>query len=869
MGTEQWNWLHTHTEYSNLRLTDCIIKIPDLINKALQLGVKGVAITDHESVAGHVEALDYVQTGKENGKIPKDFQLILGNEIYLINGSSENLKANYKTGDGKLFYHYILLAKDEIGHEQLRILSSMAWDNYFKTGKAERVPTEKTTLEQIVRSSPGHLIASTACLGGELPNLLLELEHSVSKEEQYNAKCKIDDFIKWNISLFGRDSFFLEMQPGDTDEQKIVNKWIVKLSEVYNIHYIVTTDAHYLSKSTREIHSAYLKSKEEEREVDDFYQTTYLMSSNEIYEHMRYLEHDIVAKAINNTALVSQQVEDFTLKCSTIVPETDIPDFSVENYFINYYKRFTVLEEYANSQNIYDRYLLYLIERGYKEKVEHAKVVRNSYTEEERIERIAIELKEMALVTEKINSSISSYYISTLELVNIMWEEGDSLVGVARGSVTGMYTMYLIDLIQMNPLDWGLPHWRHISHEKAELSDVDIDSQKNRREQIISAVKRRKGERKVLNCCTFKTEGSKSAIITSCRALDIDPDISSYLAGMVPVTRGSTWSLHDCIYGNEEKEREPVPAFEREIRSYPNLLEVAMGIEGLICGRSIHASAVYVFNDDFTKHNARMKAPNGVYTTQFNMRDSDYCGGLKMDFLTIEGLDKIRLTMDQLIKEGYMEWQGTLRDTYNKYLHPDVLDYTTKEMWDWVSENKVVDLFQFDTQTGLQAAKRIKPHSLEELAAANSVMRLMVTEEGQEQPIDTYIRFKNDIEQWYSLMRDKYRLTDKEICILEKYLKSNYGVGDTQEIVMEISMDPNIANFSVADSNKLRKSIAKKKPALQMAMKEQFFKRGKELKTSDNLLNYIWKEVVGKQLGLKEGSSKTQETQAKAVFINL
>lgn len=338
---------------------------------------------------------------------------------------------------------------------------------------------------------------------------------------------------------------------------------------------------------------------------------------------------------------------------------------------------------------------------------------------------------------------------------------------------------------------------------------------------------------------------------------------------MVPVTRGSTWSLHDCIYGNEEKEREPVPAFEREIRSYPNLLEVAMGIEGLICGRSIHASAVYVFNDDFTKHNARMKAPNGVYTTQFNMRDSDYCGGLKMDFLTIEGLDKIRLTMDQLIKEGYMEWQGTLRDTYNKYLHPDVLDYTTKEMWDWVSENKVVDLFQFDTQTGLQAAKRIKPHSLEELAAANSVMRLMVTEEGQEQPIDTYIRFKNDIEQWYSLMRDKYRLTDKEICVLEKYLKSNYGVGDTQEIVMEISMDPNIANFSVADSNKLRKSIAKKKPALQMAMKEQFFKRGKELKTSDNLLNYIWKEVVGKQLGLKEGSSKTQETQAKAVFINL
>ena len=326
---------------------------------------------------------------------------------------------------------------------------------------------------------------------------------------------------------------------------------------------------------------------------------------------------------------------------------------------------------------------------------------------------------------------------------------------------------------------------------------------------------------------------------------------------MVPVTRGATWSLHDCIYGNEEKEREAVPGFENEMRSHDQLLDIAMGIEGLICGRSIHASAVYVFNEDFIAHNARMKAPNGVLTTQFNMADSDECGGLKMDFLTIEALDKIRLTMEQLIDAGYMEWQGSLRETYDKYLHPDVLDYETREMWDWVAENKVVDLFQFNTQTGLQAARRIQPHSLEELAAANSIMRLMVTEEGAEQPIDTYIRFKNDIGQWYDLMKTKYHLTDHEIEILEKYLKSNYGVGDTQEIVMEISMDKEIADFSVADSNKLRKSIAKKKPALQQAMKEQFFERGKENHASDNLLNYVWKEVVGKQLGYSFSKNHT------------
>ena len=116
--------------------------------------------------------------------------------------------------------------------------------------------------------------------------------------------------------------------------------------------------------------------------------------------------------------------------------------------------------------------------------------------------------------------------------------------------------------------------------------------------------------------------------------------------------------------------------------------------------------------------------------------DYVYTSGLKMDFLTISSLDIIRHCMELLIEAGHMQWQGTLRDTYNKYLHPDVLDYETKEMWDWIAENKVMDLFQFDTQVGLQAAKRIQPHSLSRiLATANSIMRLMVKDD--EQPIDT------------------------------------------------------------------------------------------------------------------------------------
>ena len=342
---------------------------------------------------------------------------------------------------------------------------------------------------------------------------------------------------------------------------------------------------------------------------------------------------------------------------------------------------------------------------------------------------------------------------------------------------------------------------------KTTVLSVDIDTQRNRRKQIVEAVKKKRGERKVLNCCTFKTEGSKSAIITAARGLGIDNDIAQYIANLIPITRGFTWSIHDCLYGNEEEERKPVTEFINEIKKVPDLLETALSLEGLISGRSIHASAVYLYNDDFTEHNARMKAPNGTYITQFNMKHSDYLGGLKFDFLTLSSLDSIRHCMELLIESGHMQWQGTLRATYDKYLHPDVLDYETKEMWDWVAENRVVDLFQFNTQVGLQAAKRIQPHSLVELATANSIMRLMVTE--GEQPIDTYIRYKNDISEWYKCMREDYYLTEEEIKVVEPYLLPVYGVGDTQEIVMELSMDKHITNFNVAESNKLRKSIAK------------------------------------------------------------
>lgn len=243
---------------------------------------------------------------------------------------------------------------------------------------------------------------------------------------------------------------------------------------------------------------------------------------------------------------------------------------------------------------------------------------------------------------------------------------------------------------------------------------IDFDTMATRRKQILEAVREffnvdapnplLKECWNVLNIATFGTEGPKSACLTACRGYrsedypeGIDVDIAQYLTSMIPSERGTTWSLRDVVYGSEEKGRKPVSMFVQEVNKYPGLLDIMLSIEGLVNKRSIHASGVYIYNDGFLDYNAMMKAPNGQPITQWNMNDSDYMGSLKYDFLTVEALDKIGVCLDLLVEDGVIEWEGSLKKTYDRYIHPDVLDYDNKEMWDLMGSGQVINLFQFDT----------------------------------------------------------------------------------------------------------------------------------------------------------------------------
>lgn len=243
-----------------------------------------------------------------------------------------------------------------------------------------------------------------------------------------------------------------------------------------------------------------------------------------------------------------------------------------------------------------------------------------------------------------------------------------------------------------------------------------------------------------------------------------------------------------------------------------------------------------------------MRAPNGTTITAYNMEDSDYMGGLKIDTLTIELLDKLHTAIDLLIEANVIEDKGSYKANYDAYLHPDVLDYNDYEMWNLLDKNQILDAFQFDSAMGQQVIIKTQPRSMLELSTANSLMRLMAQDGATEAPMDTYRRYKNNIKLWYDEM-DEHHLSAHEQDIMKKHLGSLYGVADTQESIMEMSMDSEISGFDVVLANKLRKSVAKKKKDLITAVHEKFYKKGLELGTSKALLDYVWDIQIKRQLG--------------------
>ena len=833
--------LHNHTQYSNLRLRDCIIKEDDLIQYAVELGHEVVAITDHEAVCNAVKVEKIYRKIKRDHP---DFKVILGNEIYLCRNG---LNANNFNRETDKYYHFILLAKDAIGHQQIREISTRAWRRSYIARGMRRVPTYYQDLIDIIRANPGHVIGSTACLGGALGTQLLKYRQTGS-EELYE---KIISWCEQMVWIFGEDNFYLELQPSANRDQRYVNRQLIDIANTYHFRYIITTDSHYLKKEDKPIHKAYLNSQNGDREVDDFYATTYMMSTEELESFMDMTKEEL-HEAYANIHDIKERCEDYTLLKPLKIPQLPWKNIVLHNSAEckTYVERIPWMEKFLLSDYQGDRTMAHLI---------IARLEEDERLHEQKIYDAINECLEMTWISSEVNKTHwSAYYLNLQKIIEECWNAG-TLVGCGRGSGVGFILLYLLGITQINP-QWETTKtfaWRFLNPARVSVLDVDVDIEGGRRKAVLDHLRKVYGDDRVANVATFGTEKSKSAILTACRGLGIDVDIAQYLASMIVADRGMLRTLDQTFYGDEENDWAPNKQFVYEMtENYPEVWQVAKKIEGLVCRLGEHAGGVIFVDEAFENSTALMRAPNGDIMTQFDLHDCEDCSLIKYDLLSVEAMDKIHICLDLLCEQNYIERKETLKETYEDVIGIYNLVREAPQMWQMVWNHEIHSLFQMEKQSGIQGIALTHPQSVDDLAVLNSVIRLMAQEKGAEQPLNKFARFKNDIKLWYEEM-DSYGLTKEEQKLLEPVVKLSYGISESQEKFMQLVQMPECGGFNLTWADKLRKSIAKKNPAAYEELQKEYFETVEKKGLSKNLCNYVWNVLVATSRGYGFNASHT------------
>lgn len=830
----------SQTDYSNLRLRDSTNTVESIINYALELGHDCIAFTEHETVANAIKIENYYNKIKNDNP---NFKVILGNEIYLCR---EGIDKDYNKDIDK-FYHFILLAKNAEGHRQIRELSSRAWTEHsFKQGMMTRVPTYYSDLIEIIGSNPGNVIGSTACLGGFFATKVLQYHKTQDKSLYAN----ILGWCQKMEGIFGKGNFYLEMQPSNNEEQIIVNKEIINISNQLDIPYIITTDSHYLKKDKAKIHEAFIKSQDGDREVASFYETTYMMGTEELESFFSYFTPEEIKKAYDNILEIKDKCEIYSLKKDLVIPALSWKEPRVKVIDNKYFDLIPNLKLFAASSYEGDK----ILARAVVSKLEDDPRLRT----QEIYDEINQNLESTWKSSEVNNTHWSAYFLNLQKIIDVCWDSG-SLVGPGRGSGVGFILLYLLDIIQINPM-WETTRcfsWRFLNPDRVSVLDIDTDIEGGKRAQVLQGLRNYYGQDKVANVVTFGTEKSKSALQTAARGLGIDNDISLYLSSLIPADRGQTRTLKECYYGDEEKGFAPISIFVNEMKNnYPELWEVALEIEGLVCRVGEHAGGVIFVDEPFTNSTALMRVPNGDIVTQFDLHDAEATSLIKIDLLSVECLDKIHACIDLLSDYGYIDKNLTLRERYEEAIGIYKIERNAPEMWEMVWNHEIHSLFQMEQQSGIQGINKLKPNSVDELAILNSTIRLMAQEGQDEMPTDKLSRFKNNPKDWDREMA-VWGLNHKDKEILEPIVGISHGLCIAQEQFMQLVQLPELGGFSLTWADKLRKSIAKKNPKEFDNLTKEFYQTTKEKGIKENFARYVWEVLISMSKGYGFNQSHT------------
>ncbi|QLE58961.1 DNA polymerase III subunit alpha [Nostoc sp. TCL26-01] len=659
--------LHIHSDYS---LLDGASQLPELIDRAIALGMKAIAVTDHGVMYGAVELLKICRN--------HNIKPIIGNEMYIINGDIEKQERRPK-------YHQVVLAKNNKGYKNLVKLTTIS---HLQGVQGKGIFSRPCISKDLLQKYHEDLIVTSACLGGEIPQAILSGRPDAARK-----------VAQWYKDVFG-DDFYLEIQDHGSQEDRIVNVEIVKIARELNIKIVATNDSHFISCFDVEAHDALLCIQTGKLIVEEnrmrYSGTEYLKSTEEMKLLFRdHLTDDVIAEAIATTEEVADKVEPYHIMGEPRIPNYPIPSGHTADTYVEEVAWQGLLEK-LNRKSRHE------VDPVYKERLEY-------------------ELKMLQQM------GFSTYFLVVWDYIKFA-RDNNIPVGPGRGSAAGSLVAYTMGITNIDPVHHGLLFERFLNPERKSMPDIDTDFCIEQRDKVIDYVTEKYGKERVAQIITFNRLTSKAVLKDVARVLNIPYGEADKMAKLIPVVRGKPTKLKVMI-----SDATPEPEFKEKYDNDPRVrhwLDMAMRIEGTNKTFGVHAAGVVISADPLDEIVPLQRNNDGSVITQYFMEDLESMGLLKMDFLGLKNLTMIQKTIDLIEeKSGFRldpyeitnqerKAQKILAKGEYKTLPKDV-----QKTYELLESGELEGIFQLESSGMKQIVRDLKPSNIEDISSILALYR--------------------------------------------------------------------------------------------------------------------------------------------------
>jgi DNA polymerase III subunit alpha len=735
--------------HTHYSLQDGACTVEGLVNAAVKHGMQSVALTDHGVMYGIAE---FYKTANKAGIKP-----ILGMEAYVVSEGSrfdrgkDDVKGKKRT---KHYNHLILLAKNKIGYNNLSKLSTLGHTEGFYY--RPRVDLE------LLRKYREGLVCTSACAGGVVASFLVNNNYAQARETASIYK-----------EIFG-DDFYLEIQDHNMEIEKPVLEGMPKLAKELGIKLVATNDCHYIEKDHALAHNILLLLSD--KNGTDYRQLRY--GTDQIYFKSADEMKKLFIKypgAIENTLEIDSKI-----------------DFKLDHNGYQFPK-FPIPED--SSARTLDDYFELLAKEGLEKKFP---VITDEI--KERFEFEIATIKEM---------EFAGYFLVVQDFINAA-KKMKIPVGPGRGSAAGSLVAFTLGITNINPLDYNLLFERFLNPARKSMPDIDIDFADDQRGDVIDYVREKYGSNCVSQIITFNRLSSKAVIRDVARVLNVPIPTVNKITKFIPSKFGKVYSIDQALADVPEL-KWVRDSKEDDIK---NLIKYAKVLEGMNRNASKHAAGVVITPEDVSNYVPLANAVSQTdIVTQFNMKEIENAGLLKMDFLGLRTLTIIRDTV-ALIKKNH----GVDIDI-------DGIPLNDEKTLQLFSKGQTTGIFQFESAPMREYLKKLRPTSLIDLAAMNALYR-----PGPMEFIDDFIDRKFGVKETVYLHPE-----------LEPILKETHGIIVYQEQVIQIANK--VGRMSLAEADLLRRAMGKKDLRAMKDQKEKFVAGARENGISLKIAEEIFESI--------------------------